>query len=182
MQRLITSMALAASLAASSVPITTALAADISFLTDQKNGEWLAVRLGGSTVLNSKGEVIGRVEDVVLDANGQSQAVVVGVGGFLGVGTKQVGVPFKSIHVGNVVGSRRLVVLDVTKEQLQAAPNYKATDPTKTDQAKQKVTEWTKIAKDKAIEIGNRASEAAKGSKDQATPPSSGAQSPAPKR
>jgi sporulation protein YlmC with PRC-barrel domain len=182
MQRTITGMALAASLAGWSLaPMSMALAADIAFLTDQNSGEWLAVRLGGSTVLNTKGDVIGRVEDVVLDANGQSQAVIVGVGGFLGVGSKQVGVPYKSIHVGNVVGSRRLVVLDVTKEQLQAAPNYKATDPTKTDQAKQKVAEWAKIAKDKAIDIGHRAAEATKGSTDQMKSPTSGAQAPAPK-
>ena len=183
MPRSITSIALAAALAGwTLVPMTSASAADISFLSGQNSGEWLAVRLGGSTVLNSKGEIIGRVEDVVQDANGQTQAVVVGVGGFLGVGTKRVGVPFKSIRVGDVVSGRRLVVLDVTKAQLQAAPIYKTTDPTRTERAKQKVADWARIAKDKAIELGKRASEAVGGAKDGTNAPSGGLQAPPAKK
>ena len=159
-----------------------AQAAEIGFISSQTSGEWLAIRLGGSTILSTKGEIIGRVEDVVVDANGQTQAVVIGVGGFLGVGQKKVAVPFKSIHIGNVVDSRRLIVLDVTKEQLLAAPIYKAIEPTRTDRAKQKVADWAKIAKDKAVELGKQATDAGRAVRDRVNPPSAEAPSPTPKK
>ena len=141
-------------------------AADIAFVSEQKAGEILAVRLGGTPVLNAKGENIGNVSDVVLDATGQAKAVVIGVGGFLGVGAKEVAVPYSAVKFGDILNSRRLVVVDVTKEQLTAAPAYKATDPGKTDRAKQKAQDWFKVAKEKAVELGNKASDAVKSAGD----------------
>lgn len=148
-----------------------ARAADVAFINEQKPGEMAAVRLGGTPVLNAKGENIGNVSDVILDANGQAKSLVVGVGGFLGVGAKEVAVPYSAIKFGEILNSRRLVVLDVTKEQLLAAPAYKATDPGKTERAKQKANEWLKVAKDKAAELTKQAQDAMKGGGDKPTAP-----------
>lgn len=135
--------------------------AQITFIPGQKDGEVATNRLGWTTVLNGKGDVIGRIEDIVLDARGQAVAVAVGVGGFLGVGQKIVAVPYNAIQIGPIVNGRRLVVLDVTKDQLAAAPAYKTTEPGKAERAKQTAQNWANTAKDKAIEFANQARDAA---------------------
>lgn len=135
--------------------------AQITFVPEQKAGELASNRLGLTTVLNGKGEIIGRIEDIILDSRGQAVAVAVGVGGFLRVGQKIVAVPYNAIQIGPIVNGRRLVVLDVTREQLAAAPAFKATEPGKFDRAKQTAESWAKSARDKAVEFANQAREAA---------------------
>lgn len=146
-------------------------AAEVAFLKGQATGEWLAHRLHGTKVVNGKGDVIGSVNDVVLDAAGAATAIVVGTGGVAGIGDKLVAVPFKAVYIGDVAGGSRVVVLDVTKEQLQAAPTYEATDPTTATRLKAKAADWATVAKQKAIEWSNRAAEEAKKLKEQATTP-----------
>ncbi len=66
---------------------------------------------------------IGDVNDLLLDTNGRVQAVIVGVGGFLGVGEKDVAVPFESLEVAEKDGDTYLV-MDTTKDTLEKAPGY----------------------------------------------------------
>lgn len=162
--RQIQSMTVLAAMIAASILFTggPAATAEVPFITSQQSGEWLAHRLSGTKVLNSKGEIIGEVADVVLDQSGKAQAVVISLGGFLGLGSKEVAVPYSAIRLGEVVEGSRLVVLDVTEAQLQAAAAYKATDPTEADRLKKKAADWAKIAKERAIELGHQASEKAK--------------------
>lgn len=75
------------------------------------------------TVYDNRDNKIGDVNDLLLDKNGKINAVIVGVGGFLGVGEKNVAVPFSSLKVADKNGSRYLV-LETTKEALQTAPGY----------------------------------------------------------
>lgn len=160
MNRTIRPLALAA-LAAGAAVLSAPAQAQVTFIPSQRDGELATNRLGWTTVLNGKGEVIGRIEDIILDARGQAVAVAVGVGGFLRVGQKIVAVPYSAIQIGPIVSGRRLVVLDVTREQLAAAPAYKATEPGKTERASQTAQSWANTAKDKAIEFANQAREAA---------------------
>jgi len=73
-------------------------AASGNFVTQQQPGQWLASRLIGTTVVSANNESIGDVNDVLMDRNGQSVAVVIGVGGFLGIGEKNVAVPFNQLE------------------------------------------------------------------------------------
>jgi sporulation protein YlmC with PRC-barrel domain len=66
---------------------------------------------------------IGDVNDVLLDKNGQVTAVILGVGGFLGIGEKNVAVPFNDIRLSEKDGKRYLAI-DTTKEALQTATGY----------------------------------------------------------
>ena len=66
---------------------------------------------------------IGDIKDVLLDKSGQVAAVIVGVGGFLGIGEKDVAVPFNGIRVTEK-DSKRYLMMDTTKEALQSAPGY----------------------------------------------------------
>lgn len=65
-----------------------------SFIARQEQGQMLASRLIGTTVVSQKNETIGDVNDILFDRNGQVTAAVIGVGGFLGIGEKDVAVPF----------------------------------------------------------------------------------------
>jgi len=63
-------------------------------------GQILASSLLGKSVYNSSNpdaEVIGDVNDVVMSPDGRAQAVVIGVGGFLGIGEKEVAIDFSRV-------------------------------------------------------------------------------------
>jgi len=72
------------------------------------------------------GEKIGSISDLVVASDGTIAAALVGVGGFLGIGEKEVAVPFSSIEVVRNGNDLRFVI-DATKEGLKAAPSYEDT-------------------------------------------------------
>ena len=67
------------------------------FLTQEKPGQWRASKLKGLDVYNSRNEKIGDIREVLLDQSGKAEAVVIGVGGFLGIGERDVALPFSEI-------------------------------------------------------------------------------------
>jgi sporulation protein YlmC with PRC-barrel domain len=75
------------------------------------------------SVYDAKDNKIGDVNDVLLDKSGQVSAVILGVGGFLGIGEKNVAVPFTAIKITEKDGNRYLV-MDASKEALQSATGY----------------------------------------------------------
>lgn len=68
------------------------------FIPQAQSGQWRASKLMGIDIYGNNNEKIGDVNEVLIDKNGNAQAVVIGVGGFLGVGQKDVAVPFASIQ------------------------------------------------------------------------------------
>ena len=74
-------------------------------------------------VYDSHDSKIGDIKDVLLDKSGQVAAVILGVGGFLGIGEKDVAVPFSVIRVTEKDGKRYLV-MDTTKDALKSAKGY----------------------------------------------------------
>src|SRR5262249_40813139 len=91
---------------------------------DPKNiGLWRGSKLIGENVRDAEGKNIGKIEDLMLDSNGRVEFAVMSFGGFLGIGDKLLAVPWNAMafeHKGNDVTA---VVLDVTKETLEKAPN-----------------------------------------------------------
>jgi sporulation protein YlmC with PRC-barrel domain len=75
------------------------------------------------SVYDDRDHKVGDVNDLLLDKDGKINAAIIGVGGFLGVGEKNVAVPFSSLKVAEKDGSRYLI-LETTKEALQSAPGY----------------------------------------------------------
>jgi sporulation protein YlmC with PRC-barrel domain len=75
------------------------------------------------SVYDTHDNKIGDINDVLLDKSGQVSAVILGVGGLLGIGEKDVAVPFNAIQVTEKSGNRYLV-MDASKEALQAATGY----------------------------------------------------------
>ncbi|WP_315924909.1 PRC-barrel domain-containing protein [Mesorhizobium sp. SP-1A] len=86
----------------------------------------LATNIIGESVYNGTGDSaqnIGKVTDVVFDKDGQAKSVVIGVGGFLGVGSKDVTFDFSKLQWAEKNGDRWLVA-KTTKEQLTAQPAF----------------------------------------------------------
>ncbi|MBX9453808.1 MAG: PRC-barrel domain-containing protein [Mesorhizobium sp.] len=86
----------------------------------------LASNLIGETVYNGSGqdaENIGEVKDLVLDDQGNIQAIVVGVGGFLGIGEKQVALEYDLVEWTEMDGEEYIVV-ETTREALEAQQEF----------------------------------------------------------
>jgi sporulation protein YlmC with PRC-barrel domain len=75
------------------------------------------------SVYDNQDNKIGDVNDLLVDRDGKINAVIVGVGGFLGAGEKNVAVPFSALKVTDKNGKRYLV-LDTSKQALENAPGY----------------------------------------------------------
>lgn len=103
---------------------TSSAKGDILVSADQMTGAKIlsANDFIGKTVYSRANENVGKVDDLILSENGV-QAVVLGVGGFLGMGTKDVAVMLSSIEITKDGNTTKLVV-DATKDQLKAAPTY----------------------------------------------------------
>jgi hypothetical protein len=89
------------------------------------NGSLRASKIVGSSVYNDHDEKIGSIDDLVIGSDRTLNAVV-SVGGFLGLGSKMVEVPFNKLEFGNTKGStdNRVVIPGVNKDALNAMPDY----------------------------------------------------------
>jgi sporulation protein YlmC with PRC-barrel domain len=67
---------------------------------------------------------IGEIADVLVGKDGKIEAFIVSVGGFLGIGEKDVAVPFSAVHASEKNGSWYLT-MNATKDSLKAAHGYK---------------------------------------------------------
>jgi sporulation protein YlmC with PRC-barrel domain len=65
--------------------------------TSSLQGNWRASKIAGLSVYNDKNESVGSINDLLTDKSGNIKAVVIGVGGFLGVGEHLVAVPFDKV-------------------------------------------------------------------------------------
>jgi sporulation protein YlmC with PRC-barrel domain len=68
---------------------------------------------------------IGEVMDVLVDRDGKIAALIVGVGGFLGMGEKDVAVPFNAVQFKTKDNNKWYSVMNTTKDALKNAPGYK---------------------------------------------------------
>src|SRR6202171_402345 len=84
-----------------STKLAPAAASDTS---SSSQGDWRASKMVGLNVYNDNNESVGSINDLLADKSGNIKAVVIGVGGFLGVGEHLVAVPLDKGQVGNARG------------------------------------------------------------------------------
>jgi hypothetical protein len=84
-----------------------------------------ANKLIGQNIHNGQNDTIGEVKSVRISQAGQVEAVIVGVGGFLGLGEKEVALDWKDLRVSD---DGRKVTANLTKDQLKALPEFKYPD------------------------------------------------------
>lgn len=112
-----------------SSPAPAAAPADRTVSTGDFNakGDMAASSLIGTKVRNANKESIGKIDDIYLDKEAKVTDVVISVGGFLGVGSKDVAVKWSDIAIGQEDNSLVLTT-SLTKDALMALPDYTKTD------------------------------------------------------
>ena len=78
----------------------------------------------GRNIRGKDGEDMGRIVDVIVNRAGQLRAAVIDFGGFLGVGSRKIAVDWGALRFAPG-GQADLIALDLTKEQVRVAPEYK---------------------------------------------------------
>lgn len=82
-----------------------------------------AMAVLGRTVADQQGKDIGRLVDVLIDADGQPQAAVIDFGGFMGVGSRKIAVTWSALNFAPG-DPKRPITLQWTQDQIKAAPEY----------------------------------------------------------
>ena len=96
------------------------------FVQNQDSSEWRSSKLVGASVYGPDNKSIGSIDDLIVDQKGAIKAAVIGVGGFLGVGQKDVAVPFDALQVQRKANSSSIdkITVSYTKDQLTNAPKF----------------------------------------------------------
>jgi len=68
---------------------------------------------------------VGEIMDVLLDKEGKATALIIGVGGFLGMGEKDVAVPFNAVQLTSKDNNKFYLVMNATKDALKSAKGFK---------------------------------------------------------
>jgi sporulation protein YlmC with PRC-barrel domain len=132
-------------------------AATVSFVTQQPATEWLADMFIGQSVRNPAGETLGEVEDLLFDRKGQISTAIIGVGGFLGMGEKKVGIPYGMLTFDAGKTGERVIVLALGKADLANAPAFTATEKSTFEKVKAKAVDLGQKTVDKAVELKDQA-------------------------
>jgi sporulation protein YlmC with PRC-barrel domain len=123
-------------------PATPATPSATASATQQNSNQWRGSQLIGLDVYNSADENIGDINDVILGKDGKIEFVVVGVGGWLGMGEHSVALPWEQVRFsdtprkGDSASAEQgekpdHAMVNMTKEQLKAMPAFKyASDKT----------------------------------------------------
>jgi len=80
-----------------------------------------AAKIIGADVVNASNESIGKIDDVIISADGKAPYAILSVGGFLGMGTHLIAIPYESLRVIE----RKIMLPTATKEQLKILPEFK---------------------------------------------------------
>ena len=83
----------------------------------------------GRDVRSAADEAMGRIVDVIVDRAGVVRAAVIDFGGFLGVGSRKIVVDWNALHFGRIANKSDSITLELTKDQVTAAPEYKEDTP-----------------------------------------------------
>jgi sporulation protein YlmC with PRC-barrel domain len=92
-------------------------------------GQMRASKLIGTNVRNQANETVGEINELILDKEGKVAAVVIGVGGFLGIGQREVALDYKSLNIkydpnAMTDAGATTVMINATKESLTNAPAW----------------------------------------------------------
>jgi hypothetical protein len=83
----------------------------------------------GREVLSAANENMGRIVDVIVDHDGHVRAAIIDFGGFLGVGSRKIAVEWNALHFPPPGQADAKITLDLTRDQVKAAPEYQDGKP-----------------------------------------------------
>ena len=102
-----------------------ATAGSTQFLTQQDQGQFRASKFVGLAIYGQDDQRIGDVNEILIDGSGNAKAVVLGVGGFLGIGERHVAVDPSAVTMTRDANNKWRAVLNTTADQLKSAPEFK---------------------------------------------------------
>src|SRR6266536_2700835 len=82
----------------------------------------------GKSVRSNAGEDMGRIVDIIVSHDGQVRAAIIDFGGFLGIGTRKIAVDWRALNFAPA-GKPGSITLDLTRNQVRLAPEYKRGEP-----------------------------------------------------
>jgi sporulation protein YlmC with PRC-barrel domain len=97
------------------------------FINSQRQDQYLASKFKGTDVIGADQQKIGDVSDILFDKDGKIEAYVVGVGGFLGIGAKDVALApsaFQLVAGDKSKNESDKLKLSMTKDELKQAANF----------------------------------------------------------
>jgi hypothetical protein len=100
-----------------------------TFVNRQNPDQWVMSKFKGTDVMGTNDEQIGDVNDILFDKNGTIAAFVIGVGGFLGIGAKDVAIAPASFQVVKDDNGGDKLKLAMTKDELKQAPAFEYYTP-----------------------------------------------------
>jgi sporulation protein YlmC with PRC-barrel domain len=142
-------------MAASPAAAQTNAPATPSFSDQQNKSQVLGTDFVGTPVETKDGQQIGEIANLVFDQEGKIELAVIGIGGFLGLGEKQVAVPFNTVK-SQIADNKHAFVVDATKDQLMAAPAFKTLD---VQTSNERMNEWHAKALQRWSDIKKHASQ-----------------------
>jgi len=148
---LLAGMLLAGPVAAQDTTTEAPAPESVKFVEKQRNSQDLVSQFTGTQVVNPAGEKLGKVNDMALNAAGRVEVIIIGVGGFLGVGEKNVGVPYSALTRKEGQDGQTELVLDATQGDLTDAPEYLTADNKSlsiTERLRERAGELTEQAKE----------------------------------
>jgi sporulation protein YlmC with PRC-barrel domain len=99
------------------------------FVASQKPDQFLASNFKGTDVIGGDGKKIGDVSDILFDKDGKIEAYVISVGGFLGMGAKEVAMPPTAFQVTTGKNNEKKLQLAMTQKELKQAQNFTPYSP-----------------------------------------------------
>lgn len=135
------------------------------FLATQGDDQYLARNfLLFAKVQDADGQIIGDVEDLILNGDNQVVGVVMGTGGFIGLGEKRIAVHLSALQIENEDGKVRVKLPQATKEVLDALPAFERKQPPKSlfDRAIERAKELSAKSSVTARDAYERAKEEAR--------------------
>jgi len=111
-------------------PSTPAPSTSAKVITQQSPDQFLASKFKGTNVIGTNDEKVGDVSDILFDKSGKVDAIIVGVGGFLGIGAKDVALPLSSFQVVKASnGAADKLRLSMSKDELKQMAEFKPLAP-----------------------------------------------------
>ena len=105
-------------------------ASSAKFINSQRQDQYLASKFKGTDVIGADDKKIGDVSDILFDKDQKILAYVVGVGGFLGIGAKDVAIAPASFQpIPGKDATAMKLRLSMTKDELKAAPAFEPYQP-----------------------------------------------------
>ena len=103
-----------------------------TFFKGKTANQYLASeQLIGAKVVNKDGDTVGTISDLVVGSGNQIEGVILGVGGFLGIGEKKIGIRMGALKISSTDGKTSITLPNATKDVLSAVPTYQQALPAK---------------------------------------------------